>query len=64
MELAAPWGLDDLLNRVARPTPRFAAGEAGAAVFAARAAAKGWTRRWPGVTIAPPMPPPHRSPTT
>ena len=66
VEVAAPWGVDDLLNRVVRPTPRSAAGE-GTAVFAARAAAKGWTRRWPGVTIArtppPPPPPPDRSPT-
>ena len=62
VELAAPWGLEDLFGRVVRPTPRFAAGEEGAAVFAARAAAKGWTRRWPGVTIAR-TPPPDRSPT-
>ena len=55
VEVAAPWGLADLLARVVRPTPRFAAGE-GARVFAARAEAKGWTRRWPGVTIAATLP--------
>jgi hypothetical protein len=57
--LPAAWIGTDLLARVVRPTPRFATGK-GAATFAARAAAKGWTRRWPGVTIAPT--PPDRSP--
>jgi hypothetical protein len=68
LEIAAPWGLDDLFGRILRPTPGFATG-AKAAIFAARAIAKGWTRRWPGVTIAatPPSPtppsvtPPHWS---
>ena len=48
-EILAPHGTADLLGLVLRPTsPRKAA------ALATRAAAKGWTRRWPRLTMAPP----------
>ena len=51
VEVMAPLGLADLLGLVLRPTPAFARPERHAA-FVARAAAKGWTRRWPGLRVA------------
>lgn len=50
LAIAAPWGTEDLFGLVLRPTPGFMTGPK-SAVFAARAATKGWTRRWPGLTI-------------
>jgi hypothetical protein len=61
IELAAPWGLEDLLGLVLRPTPRFAADPAKRAVFEARRTAKAWQRRWPLLLLcdgAPPAAPP------
>ncbi len=49
VEVAAPWGLADLLGRVIRPTPGFAADPAKRAVFERRLAEKRWSRRWPGL---------------
>jgi hypothetical protein len=58
LEVAAPWGVDDLLAGVVRPTPAFAADPAKRAVFARRVAEKGWLRRWPGLrVVADPEPP-------
>jgi hypothetical protein len=51
VEVAAPWGLGDLLGLVVRPTPAFAADPAKRAVFEARLAAKAWDRRWPALRI-------------
>ncbi|MDO9707198.1 nucleotidyltransferase family protein [Paracraurococcus lichenis] len=51
VDLAAPWGLDDLLGRVVRPTPGFAAGAVKHAVFLARCREKRWTERWSGLRI-------------
>ena len=51
VEVAAPWGLDDLLAGIVRPTPAFAADPAKRRVFAERAAAKAWRRRWPGLLV-------------
>jgi hypothetical protein len=48
IEVAAPHGTGDLLALILRPTS-----PAKAAAMAARAAAKGWTRRWPRLTMAP-----------
>jgi hypothetical protein len=48
LEIAAPHGTADLLGLILRPTS-----PAKAAVMAARAVAKGWTRRWPRLTMAP-----------
>lgn len=51
VELAAPWGVDDLLAGVVRPTPAFATDPAKREVFARRVASKNWLRRWPGLRI-------------
>ncbi len=48
IEIAAPHGTEDLFALILRPTA-----PAKAAALAARAAAKGWTRRWPRLTMAP-----------
>ena len=53
VELAAPWGVDDLLAGVLRPTPAFAADPAKRDAFARRIAAKGWLRRWPDLRLLP-----------
>ena len=59
VELAAPWGVDDLLAGIVRPTPAFAADPAKREAFARRIAAKGWLRRWPNLRVlrGPPRPP-------
>lgn len=44
VELLAPYGMEDLLALILRPTPAF---ERRREVVAARAAAKGWFQRWP-----------------
>ena len=51
VEVAAPWGVGDLLAGVVRPTPAFAADPARREVFARRIAMKGWLRRWPGLRV-------------
>ena len=43
--VAAPFGLDDLLNLVLRPTPRFSRGKRG--IYENRLRTKGWTVSWP-----------------
>ncbi len=45
LEIAAPYGLQDLFALRLRPTPRFASDRA--PVFAQRVADKGWLRRYP-----------------
>jgi uncharacterized protein len=57
VELAAPWGVDDLLAGIVRPTPAFAADPAKRRVFAHRVAAKAWRRRWPGLRVLQAPPP-------
>jgi hypothetical protein len=47
LEVAAPWGLDDLVGLVLRRTPG-----APAALFARRVAEKRWLERWPGLRLA------------
>ena len=44
-EIAAPFGMDDLLNLVLRPTPRFS--DEKRSVYKERVRAKGWTVTWP-----------------
>lgn len=44
IELAAPFGLEDLFDGVVRPTPRFAAGKR--AVFDLRCREKKWLEQW------------------
>lgn len=44
-EIAAPFGLDDLLDLVLRPTPRFVAGKRG--MYEERLLGKRWTTAWP-----------------
>lgn len=44
-EVAAPFGLGDLLGLVLRPTPRFTGEKRG--VYERRAEAKGWVSLWP-----------------
>jgi len=46
--LAAPYGVDDLVDLVVRPTPIF---RHKMNVFRARLAAKNWRARWPEITI-------------
>ncbi len=60
VELAAPWGVDDLLAGIVRPTPAFAADPAKRAAFARRVAEKGWLRRWPGLRVLLPAEAPDR----
>jgi hypothetical protein len=59
VEIAAPWGVDDLLAGIVRPTPAFAADPAKRAILARRIAGKAWLRRWPALRILhdPPAPP-------
>jgi hypothetical protein len=44
-EIAAPFGLDDLLNLIIRPTPRFCREKR--AIYEQRLQTKGWTAAWP-----------------
>jgi hypothetical protein len=44
-EVAAPFGLDDLLNLILRPTPRFLGEKRG--IYEDRLRTKGWTASWP-----------------
>ena len=46
--LLAPYGLDDLLNLVIRPTP---AGLRCAAEYNARVEGKPWRRTWPRISV-------------
>lgn len=47
IEVAAPFGLEDLFALVVRPTPRFAADKH--PLYAARLRAKQWHVHWPGL---------------
>lgn len=49
VRLLAPYGWDDLLGMVVRPTPAFAERQE---VVARRAEEKGWLTRWPRLTVA------------
>jgi len=49
LEIAAPFGLDDLFALVVRPTPAFAGHKR--PMFDARVGAKRWRERWPGLTV-------------
>ncbi|MBD0272932.1 MAG: nucleotidyltransferase family protein [Acetobacteraceae bacterium] len=51
VEVAAPWGVDDLLAGVVRPTPGCADNPAKRRAFARRVAEKDWLRRWPGLRV-------------
>ncbi len=57
VEVAAPWGVDDLLAGVVRPTPACAADPARREAFARRIASKEWLRRWPGLRVLQHPPP-------
>lgn len=57
VEVAAPWGVDDLLAGIVRPTPAFASDQARRRVLAERIAIKGWLRRWPGLRVLDDPPP-------
>lgn len=48
IELLAPFGLDDLLGLVVRPTPRFTHKME---IYRARQAAKNWIERWPELSF-------------
>lgn len=48
LETVAPWGLTDLYALTLRPTP---SGRARLTDYLARIEAKGWRRRWPGLTV-------------
>lgn len=49
IEVAAPFGLDDLFNLVVRPTERFL--DVKYLIYLERLRAKQWHVRWPGLTI-------------
>lgn len=51
IEIAAPFGLDDLFALVVRPTPRFRGEKRGQVVE--RIGAKRWLEAWPRLTVAP-----------
>lgn len=58
LEVAAPFGLEDLFGLVIRPTPRFATDDR-LALHRARVAEKGWLARWPKLRVlSPAVPPP------
>ena len=44
-EVAAPWGLDDLLNMILRPTPRFT--DEKRPIYDQRLQIRGWMASWP-----------------
>lgn len=46
LELLAPWGIDDLVSMVIRPTPAF---EHRAGEFKSRQDKKQWQKKWPNV---------------
>ncbi|MFC4174683.1 nucleotidyltransferase family protein [Microvirga sp. GCM10011540] len=50
VEILAPWGVDDLLDLVLRPTPAF---RHKMDVYRKRLAAKDWLSRWPKLTVLP-----------
>lgn len=50
LEIAAPYGLDDLFAGIVRPTPGFRTRKRD--IFDARLAAKGWLARWPMLRLA------------
>jgi len=50
IELLAPFGIDDLVSLVVRPTPTFADK---IEVYRARIASKAWQVRWPKLRIGP-----------
>ena len=49
IEVAAPYGLDDLFGMIVRPTPRFVADKH--AVYLARVLSKEWEQTWPSLQI-------------
>lgn len=49
IEVAAPFGLDDLFDGVLKPTPRFETGKY--PIFLERVRAKRWRMRWPHLRI-------------
>ena len=52
VELVAPWGVDDLIHLVVRPTPGFDGADAfKSSIYARRVATKGWQTTWPRLTI-------------
>ncbi len=51
IEIIAPYGIDDLLSLVLRPTP---SGRARPHEFIGRVEQKGWRRRWPKLTFLEP----------
>lgn len=52
LEIAAPYGLDDLFGLVVRPTPRFQ--DLKASSYLERLHAKQWQVRWPRLTLLAP----------
>lgn len=48
VEVIAPYGVDDLVNLIVRPTPVFGHK---IAVYRERVTAKDWPARWPGLTV-------------
>jgi hypothetical protein len=51
IELLAPYGVNDLLGIVLRPTPPTAARPRKMAEYRARVHDKGWLARWPGLVV-------------
>lgn len=51
LELAAPLGIDDLLDLIVRPTPYARAHPRKLAVYRARMAEKSWPTLWPRLTV-------------
>jgi len=52
VDIAAPFGLDDLFGLVVRPTPRFMTDKY--PLYLERLRAKDWQAAWPGLTFAAP----------
>jgi hypothetical protein len=52
VEVAAPFGLDDLFDLIVRPTPRFTAAKR--EIYLDRVRTKQWLRIWPRLTLTDP----------
>ena len=51
LEIAAPFGLDDLYGAIVRPTPHFLGEKR--ALFAERLRRKRWLEQWPSLRVEP-----------
>lgn len=51
VKVAAPWGVQDLVQLRIRPTPFFSSSPERIRIYEQRMIEKQWTRQWPGLTV-------------